>query len=503
MTRRSIVMAVAMLVAFAATQHASRAESVEAGLARFRSAANAHPEDPDLAFAYARKLAAAGENEAAVQQLDRFVDRWPERRPTARVEIAGHLIESGSNEAALELLDVALVEAPSSGMAFFYRGIALRNARRLQEADRDFQFAIEFEPGLRPEAMLARALGFFEMGREDEAVDLLRGVLEIDPTGDSAMRARLLLRQRELLDFRDRFRIEAYAGFEWDDNVTLENAEEEVLPSGRKDFRGIWGLGGSWRAWVGEEGSLTLGYRYDQTEYNDLSDYDLISNTVFAATTWRPNRRLALRLDNIVYNILQDREVEVTGGLVRPNLIVSLGSEAGAITTFASFEIAEYEDTPTAPAWERDAITFGGGVEYFLPFFMEGSWLTVSASWARSLTEAKPSGSSDGFDGDYDYDSIRLRAFTRLELPFEVRAQLESSYSDDDYLNDNFDNAASVGGSRRRHDQVVNGRFSLSRSVFDHVRLEAYVRVSRRYSNLNAYGYDRQVVGALVRFASQ
>jgi hypothetical protein len=88
------------------------------------------------------------------------------------------------------------------------------------------------------ESLLAQALGLFELGQDADAVDLLKQILEIDPTSESAMRARLMLRQREVLSMKRAWRLDAYVGYEWDSNVLLESATNESIGTGRSDSRG-------------------------------------------------------------------------------------------------------------------------------------------------------------------------------------------------------------------------------------------------------------------------
>jgi len=481
----------------------ANADEMEADLALLRDAVDAHPEDPDLVWAYARKLAASGRATAAVGQTRRFLSRWPERRPAARVEIARVLIDIGATAEAMPLLDEAVSADPRSGVARFYRALAFRSEGSVRAANREFRLAARLEPAFRGESLLARALGLFETGQEQEAVALLLEVLRLDPTGDTAMRARLLLRQREIPSAGDRFRADAYVGFEWDDNVTLENAENEVPASNRDDVRGVWGFGGSWRAWGSDRGALTVGYRYDQTEHHELGTFDLISNQGFVSGTWRAGKQVALRLDAIGYNTLQDLDNELSGGLIRPNVLVSFGPVWGALRLFAEVELAEYHDRPLLEPWDRDAIAFGVGLEHFFPLPATGSWLALSGSWERTRTQAGTGGFAGGFDGDFDYDSWRARALARFELPFDLRMRVETSYTYDRFHNDNFSHAiATLGGIRKREDDILRGRLALSRAIVDHVRLEVYWRGTRRLSNVDLFDYDKQVVGAVLRFST-
>lgn len=500
--RGSLAAALALVLLSTGAARAERAPAPTA-LDRLGDAAEAHPDDPDLAWAYAKRLAIEGDVGQAIDRTRSFTARWPDRQPDARVQIARALIDRDADSAAGELLDEAVEQTPGSGEAHFYRGIVQRREGRLGEADRSFRIAGQLEPKLRPETLLARALGLFEQGRDEEAVGLLHEILEIDPTGDSAIRARLLLRRRELLDFEGRYAVDAYVGFDYDDNVTLESGTEEVLPSGQEDWRGVWGAGGSWREPLGSQGSLVLGLRYDQTRHVDLHEYDLLATTGFVSGTWRASERLALRLDGIAYNTLQDLEQEVVGGLVRPNVIVSFGPVWGALRAFGHAELAEYDDSAPLAPWERDAWTAGAGLEYFLPLPAAESWITASGSWLRTLTQAEPGGGSDGFDGDFDYDSWRARAYARLALPWALRAEIDAAYTYDRYHNDNFSYALqTLGGTRQREDDIVSGRVGLSREIVRHVRLEAYWQGTRRISNVDVFDYDKQQGGILLRIST-
>ena len=154
------------VLCFVVVGQPSAADSTPANaLERIREAASEFPEDPDLAWAYARHLAAQKDVGAAIDELNRFMSRWPERHPDARLEIAQDFIEAGEDAAAIMLLDEQIGANPRSGTARFYRGLALRGRHRIEEAIRDFEAAGRLLPILQPEALLARALGRFEMGQ--------------------------------------------------------------------------------------------------------------------------------------------------------------------------------------------------------------------------------------------------------------------------------------------------------------------------------------------------
>ncbi len=492
--------------ALAGPCHSAEDAAAAPALARIEAAATAHPNDPDLAWALARQLAREGRGQDAVDSTHRFLARWPDRRAEARVEIARSLLESGAAVAAQALLDEAVRHAPASGMAHFYRGMAMRANHADDDANREFQAAALLEPALRSETLLVRALLAFDGGRDEEAVSLLQELLRTDPTSDTAVRARLLLRDHEVARGSQRIRVDALAGFEWDQNVTLEGAEAETRPSDRADFRGVWGAGISGQPWLAERAGLLLGYRYDQTQQFELEDFNMIQNALFASLSLQPSEalknRLALRLDSQAYDTLQDLDQALVGGSIRPSLLWSIGPRGGVLRGFGVFEFAQFDDDPILEPWERDSLSGGLGIEHVVPLSPRGASLLVSGSWLRTLTEADASDSARGFDGDFDYDSYRLRALGRFSLPWAFQAQLDAAYARDQYLNDNFTQWLDTTRSEPREDDVVAGRIALSRAIARFTRLELYWRGIWRSSNVAAFDYDKQIVGLLVHVAS-
>lgn len=487
---------------------AAGASEPATALARIEAALAAHPDDPDLAWALARTFARTGRGPEAVAATRRLAARWPTHRPAARLEIARVLLDQGIARDADQLLGDELQRVPDSGLTHFYRGLALRAVDAPEAADLELRQAARLEPVLLADALLVRALIHFDESREDEAVSLLQEILRVDPTSDTAVRARLLLREREVARGRERLRAEARAGFEWDQNVTLEGAESETRPSDRDDFRGVWGAGLSGQPWLADRAGLLVGYRYDQTYHVDLRDFDMIQNALFLSLSALPSEtlrdRLALRLDAYAYDTLQDLDHALSGASFRPSLLWAIGPRAGATRIFGSFEVAEFDGTPVADVWERDSISTGLGIEQTVPLPqpLAGSLVALSFAWLRTITEAGTGGSNDGFDGDFDADSFRFRALGSLVLPWSLRAQIEASYSRDQYSNDNFARWLDTGDFEARHDDVVGGRVAISRPILPFTRLELYWRGSRRASNVSVFDYDKNIVGLLFHVSS-
>lgn len=495
--RNRIALAACLALLHTAPAFAEGATPVD----RLRQAVAEHPGDPDLRWALARKLAEAGRSNEALSTTRSFLARWPDRHPNAGLLIAQRLIEHDAFAEASALLDDRLAASPRDAMARFYRGLVFRGLGQFAEADRELRIAADLEPSLRAETLLARALGLFDLGREDDAVDLLKSILEIDPTGDTALRARLLLRQREMLSLEKRWRVDGYAGVEWDDNVTLENEDNRIAASGQDDVRGIWGAGISGRPWLSEDSSLSLGWRYDQTLHDRLESFDILANTLFATATHRLGDAWTARLDAYATHTLQDLDAELLGGAVRPSVIRSLGPTWGALRGFAQVEFFEYQDPSPVSAFDRDGVSTQLGLEHFLPLPIDRSFTSFSFSWVRSMTQADTSGTTSGIDGDYDFDGFQFRLLGHVEAPHGVRLRMNASYSHDRYHNNNNTHFLQTFELRKRRDHIAAARIDVSREIVGPIRLEAFWRGTWRHSNVSAFDYEKHVVGALLRFA--
>jgi len=233
----------------------------------------------------------------------------------------------------------------------------------------------------------------------------------------------------------------------------------------------------------------------------------MIQNALFASLSGQPSEalkeRLALRLDAYGYETLQDLDHELAGASFRPGVLWSIGPRAGVVRVFSALEVAAFDGSPILDVWERDSFSGGLGVEQSVPLPLPGSMVSLSFTWLRTVTEAGTGGLSDGFDGDYDSDSFRVRALGSLVLPFSMRAQVEAAYSRDEYLNDNFTRWIDTGDIEPREDDLSAARISLSRPILPFTRLEVYWRGFWRASNVATYDYDKNLVGLLVHVSSE
>jgi tetratricopeptide (TPR) repeat protein len=474
----------------------------EEALAQLEAAVAQHPDDPDLAWLEARALAEANRRAAALARLEALLARWPERRAGAWLLQGQLLAEDERHAEALAPLRRALDLDPDLGAAHLQLGLSLRALGNDEEADAQLAAASLAEPGLRGETLLLRALSRLERGDESSAHAMLTEAIELDPASDAAASARLLLGERPGAPLGKRLRVDAYAGMEFDSNVTLDNGDIVGLSRNRNDVAGVWGTSISGDVYQGERVSLTLGTRYDARRYVDLHSYDTDDLLAFFSARVHGNERLSWRLDGFFSQGFLDDEPYLRRTQVRPNLLLLLGERAGVLRLHADAEALWYEDQPPAifSSLERDGYSVGAGFEHYvaIPGVEEG-FAALRFGYSHNVTEG------DGllvFEGDYDHDRVGGGVRARLVLPLALTLEGDVGAFGELYHHDNlvdFLNRPIGSSPRKRCDVAVEAGLRLVRPVTRYLDLELSWRFLDRDSNTDVYRYDRHVASLRLR----
>ena len=502
------------LVAVAALFVASPVFSQESNESRWERAAAENPDDPDVAWALARELADAGETEAAIEQLRAVTSRWPDRRAGAWLLLGRLLSEQGREGEAVEPLERAVAAHPTSGPARFHLALALRATGRLEEADAQLRFAAFHAPELAAEATLLRALGRLE--RDDEAVarQLLEETIELDPDGDAAHGARLLLRQQTRERRHYGFQIDAHAGGQYEDNVRLESG---AVPGAEidGDYAATWGSTLTWDVPLpgfggegdgGRFGFVTSAY-YEGTDYRDEDVFDGHDVGGLGSLRWNLSPRASLRFDGLYGHSFLDDASYYQRTDLRPNFLFGLGERAGVLRFWGSYAWVRFDDRPLFSSLERDGNTFGGGLEHFfgVPGLSE-AWAGWYFDWQRTTTESE----ADllGFEGDFDNDRYRGGFRTRFGLPFEFSLQTNASLAGEFYENENLLDfltqlqVGDPGRAKAREDWLLDTSVTLVRPLWRTIDLELRWSYLQRFSNADLYDYDRSIYGVAFRIST-
>ncbi len=467
-----------------------------------RALAAAHPDDPDLAWAYIIDLEGRAERERAVEQLQRYVSRWPKRRHDAWQRLGRLLYERGSYAPALAALDGAAA-LRIDGTTHFYRGLCLRELGRPREAEGALLVAARLEPDLAAEARLAAALAALDRGEQPRARVLLRQVLEQAPATEAGRQAALLVgRPRAVRKPRRRLGLFASTGIEADSNVLLKgDLSPAGVPSDEADLRAVGNVGFSYRFFENERASATVGYRYAESKHMDLDPYDLRNHMAFVGGEWKAGAGVTVRLDGFASDQHLDGEPYLSTWAARPSLLLSPGAGMRLTRLFAEIEHSRYHDDVLLDSLVRNGFEFALAAEHYVPLgFRPNTW----GSAGLRLSHVKTDADRDllGFESAYDRQGARATLRMVTPLPWRIEADVAAAYSYDRYLHTNVIDGlfeSGVTGADRRRDHVIEGTVALSRPLSQYTSLELRWHGTMQRSNVDTYSYRRNIVGLYVR----
>ncbi|HXK23423.1 MAG TPA: tetratricopeptide repeat protein [Myxococcota bacterium] len=501
MTRRLRfgVFALALALALAG---AGTATPLDDALAKLRDGVAKHPDDPEVSWALASALEAAGRAHEALAAMRSHLARWPDRPGNGWAALGRCAYRAGRIDEAIDALQRATARDERDAEAQLYLGLALRARGEKERAEAHFEAAAR-DPELAPEALLLSGMSRIERGETDDGRARLERVVALAPRSDSAGDARALLEDSE--PSRLPVSVEAYAGVEYDSNATLGG--EGDLPgasSAQDDAAFEFGTDLAWRPPLGAESGrpLELGLHYRRLDYADQTKYSEqeIRGSLSGQTTVHP--RLALRFDASGGYELLDNDPYLISGELRPSLLYALGPHAGVLHVYAVGARDEYEEDPFFDSLTRSDWIYGGGAEHLLKLGQErDAWLAWGGRYLRRDTDAGRD--ALGFRPAYDADMWQGSLRAALSLPFQIRARAELFFDAELYDHRNLIDALTEGPESvaRRRDFVWSTALSLRRPLYRSVELELHAEFTDRDSNVDLYSYQRALTGLRLRAA--
>ena len=494
----AITAALLLLLSSRAGAEIAPAAPSAADLAHFDQAAADHADDPDLAWAAAMAHLRAGDPSAA-DRLAAFQARWPGLRPDGDFELGMALAAAGRDAEALAAFDRALALDPGSAPAELHRALVLRRLGRSDEADAALQRAAALAPELTPETLLLRGISHLRSGDKEGATRLLHTAIELQPTGEAATRARALLPEPIVAPAGRWFSLMARSGIEYDSNVTLDSGLPIVgQGQDRADGSSVFGAGVVLRPLRSERFDLSLGYRFDGSLHLNLTDYDLLNHLAYLSMLWRTTSRIALRFDGVYDRSMLGGSNYGESYLARPNFFYSWG-ERGVTRVYADIAHQSYFQAPALSSLDRDGNEYGLGVEHsFAVPRWRAALLTVGTRTSRFDSEANRD--VLGFEGAYDFMRYEGNLALRAPMFWNMWGTAAVSLANEHYDNRNVidfltDNGHGDPSPSPRRDWIAEAAISVVRPVTRRIDAEFAWHYTHRDSNVDAYAYDRNVVG--------
>ena len=172
---------------------ALREGDTETGRARLREALETDPELPEPRLLLAQVLLDAGDAEAAIPEIERYLEARPEDEQARRVAYEAH--RRAGNQEGMERHGGVLATtdaAPALARDVYNQGVGLLEAGDAEGALAKFRRAREIDPGLTP-AALGIVSVLSSRGEDQAALEALAPVLEAEPENEVALRARFVI----------------------------------------------------------------------------------------------------------------------------------------------------------------------------------------------------------------------------------------------------------------------------------------------------------------------
>jgi tetratricopeptide (TPR) repeat protein len=463
-------------------------------LARTRAAAERHPDDADLAWAYARALERAGRDDEAIARYRAIASRWPERAADSHFEVGAILYARSDFGGALRAFGDVVALDPTNVPARAYRALALDALGRAEEAERELAVVERLSRELRAEALLLKAVHRFEADDPAGGRQLLREALELEEADSPSAAATPDERRRGYSLF-------AQLGTELDSNVTLDSGTAFAgVSTDQSEVRMGWGAGFTLDLLRSERAAVWLGYAYGESAHEELKDFDLRTHTAFGSLGFAVTPRVWLRLDGAASDVHVADDRYLRSWQARGNAFASLGESLGLSRLWLSVERSSYHDRPPLPSLDRDGSTYRLGLEHVVGLPRRpGAVATLGGALSRTNTEA--SRDPLGFQGDYDNRSASLYAHARIPLAGRLELRLGGQLLWERYVNRNLIDALTDEGvgtpfPSRRRDGRAEATAALAWTLRPPVRVELRWTGIRSRSNVDVYDYGRQILGA-------
>ncbi len=411
--------------------------------------------------------------------------------------LADTLCLEGKYEDSLKASAAIKPGSPFEGKAHYVRGRALLKLGRSREAIDEFGRAGKLDASLATKVNFETARAYFKEGRYGKAGKLFKGIITRNPYSDWALYSKDYLQALEKMP--PRYRVEAGAGLQYDDNVLavpLNSAFSDIgrQKDGKEIFyllgeynflnRGPWDLKGSYYFNIGQY------FRSGYTGYNGkkVLSLDTLQHSVSVLPSYNTSKGTAGLL--LQYTYLEVHYAGYSSSLtVNPSytFIIS-GNNIGQVG-FRYISYDQYEDffvkkfgAPLVPAEDMDSGNYALQAAYYYTF------AGAKASGKKGLFSARAEGEANNARGsNWVYTGIKTSAGVMYPLRRRLRSNLllEWYRQDFSHVNTIYD--------IKRLDDTYSLTASLTYTLMRHLDLTASYAHVRDASNIGAYDYSRNL----------
>jgi tetratricopeptide (TPR) repeat protein len=468
-------------VAAQGRQELSR-QNYEEALALLTKAWQGGVKTPEVAFLLGRTYRSMLKYQEARRYFDEAVRLKPDY-PEAQLMLADTLVGLDQPAPAIPILRGLEAKGYDPGHTAFILGLAHFKEKDYAQAAQYFRTAQQ-DPALTQSAKVQEALALAAQSRVREAKKTMSEAIGLNPESAAAGFAEgyASVLDRQLKEYQ-RFRFNAYGGFDYDSNVSLQPGTNtgQIAPSGKNDF--FWSLAASAEYNILKPGPLALWafYGYYQNFHQKVTNYDLWSNTtgLVPSYTWSRSRFWVPLVLN--YSTVGYQPYNTSWGLTPTYLYLltpKIGVEGGVQLAYRNYWFPTFFE-----ADQRNGGVVGGTVAGYYFLKNQEGYFQARFTYERNWTKGQ------------NWDSNIYRLGLALLYPVNDLTKVKISA---DFITQPYDNFWFNGlpyTTRKRNDNILVGGLDITRKIYKHLEINAHCYYIVDSSSIALYTYDRLVTG--------
>jgi tetratricopeptide (TPR) repeat protein len=438
---------------------------------------------PEAAFLLGRTYRAMLKYQDARHYLEEAVRLKPGYRE-AQLLLADTLVGLGQQAQAIPILKELEAAGYKPGHTAFILGLAYLKDKNYSQAAQFFHTAQQ-DPALAQTAKVQEALALAGEKRYRDAKKTMTEAIGLNPESTTAGFAQgyATVLDRQLKDYQ-RFRFNAYGGFDYDSNVSLQPGTSTgiVNPSGKNDV--FWSLAAAAEYNIMQPGPFALWafYGYYQNFHQKVTNYDLWSNTagVVPSYTWSNSRFWVPCVFN--YSDVGYQPYNTSWAMAPTYLYLltpKIGVEGGMNLAYRNYWFPVFFDED-----QRSGGVLGGTLAGYYFLKEQEGYVQLRFTYERNWTKGA------------NWDSNLYRFGLAFLYPFtdRTRVRLTADFVLQPYDNVWF-NGVPLANNPKRNDNIFIGGFDITHKIYNNWEINGHVYFVNDGSNVNLYNYNRVITG--------
>lgn len=345
------------------------------------------PRSPVAAYYLGATLKKLQQFDKAVPHLLEAVSLPPVVKE-AYLELADTYYVLGRNDEALKAIASAEGDDVDPPQTAFLKGLVLVKKRSYTEAEVSFEKARSLDPRLAGAVNFQIASIYHRLGRQEEARDRFLSVAEQEPNSDVGLMAKHQAEAiSQKLKMTPRFSAVVSGQVQYDSNVLLkpDSAASAAAITNESDLALVVAARADYAPKVPAPYSMKLQYALYLSRYQELSHYDLTSNT-FTVSPGVTIGDGSLTVP-VFYSLASvDAKPYLSAAGLAP-VYVFTPVEGQQAQAMVRYQRKDYRSAVPSPDEDRDASDIGAGLSWYWPFARQAGF--VNARYELNREDAK------------------------------------------------------------------------------------------------------------------